>query len=327
MAAMRRALAQAAVAVFVVVAAGCGGTNSSSPTTRESSALPTPFTIAARFSAKSLGLRDPRGLAVGPDGNLYVTDRKQRVTVISPDGKILRRWGRPGRGAGEFHFVSTDPSAPKDVHSKIAVASNGMVYVSDSGNARIQVFTPRGRFVRQFGSYGNGTGQFISPLDLLVDDPGNVYAVDDQPGTLSKFSPNGEVLWRIGGNPPGDPDLAGHFHLSSIDAHGRLVMANDDRGRILYVDRNGHKVDAFGRRSQFPRGACGVTVDAAGTTYVTGCGPGPTLVFDRTHRLVAEWPASNAPLYTSPSFGPNGQVFALGWDGSVFKLRISPPGG
>jgi outer membrane protein assembly factor BamB len=319
---MRTAQAKAALAVFVVVAAGCGGSNSSAPTTRGASTLPSAFTIAARFSAQSLGLSDPRALAIGPDGNVYVTDRTQRVTVVSPEGEILRRWGRPGRGAGEFRFVSTDPSAPKDVHGKIAVASNGMVYVSDSGNARVQVFTPQGRFVRQFGSYGNGTGQFISPFDLLVDDAGDVYVVDDSSRALSKFSPKGKVLWRIGGNPSGDPDLAGHFHLASIDAHGRLVIANDDRGRIIYVDRNGHKVDVFGRRSQFPSGACGVTVDAAGTTFVTSCVPGPTLVFDRTHRLVAESPGSNEPIQTSPSFGPNSEVFALGWDGSVLKLHI-----
>jgi streptogramin lyase len=324
---MRNVLAPAALAVGVIVlAAGCGGSNSSSTTTKGSSARPVPFTIAARFSAKSLGLKNPHALAVGPDGNLYLTDRSQRVTVISPEGTVARQWGNPGSGPGEFNFVSTDPEDPQGVHGKIAVASNGMVYVSDSGNARVQVFTARGRFVRQFGSFGSGKGQFVSPFDLAVDDAGNVYVADDQPGTLSKFSPSGEVLWRIGGDPSGDPDLVGHFHLVSIDPHGRLVMANDDRGRIVYVDRNGHKVDAFGRSGDFPDRACEVTVDTVGTTYVTGCGGrSPTLVFDRRHRLVAEWPGSKHPLLTSPIFGPSGEVFALGRDGSVLELRISLP--
>ncbi|HWM97929.1 MAG TPA: hypothetical protein VNO54_12795, partial [Streptosporangiaceae bacterium] len=75
---------------------------------------------------------------------------------------------------------------------------------------------------------------------------------------------------------------------------------------------------------------CEVTVDAAGDTYVSGCGPnptGPTRVYDRSHRLVAEWPGSKYSLLTSPGFGPNGEVFALATDGSILRLRITLPAG
>src|SRR6266496_1195856 len=96
--------AQVALAVVVgVFAAGCGGsgsppakqrpmtTASNHPSsTTPSSTLPNPFTIVARYSAKSLGLNEPSDLAIGPDGKLYVTDAGQRVTVISPEGEALR---------------------------------------------------------------------------------------------------------------------------------------------------------------------------------------------------------------------------------------------
>jgi tripartite motif-containing protein 71 len=295
-----------------------------------SRALPSPFTVAARYTAASLGLSHPHSLAIGPDGNLYVTDLSQRVAVITPAGTVLRRWGKPGTGPGEFKFIPGDPTVPTDVQASIAVGPDGSVYVSDSGNARVQVFTPEGQYIRQFGSYGSGKGQFLRPFDLAVDNAGNVYVVDDQAENLSKFSPSGKIIWQIG-TASGPPDLAGHHHFTMIDAHGRLVMVNDDVQKVVYVDSSGHEVDAFSPDAAAFAGGnvCEATVDAAGDTYVSGCGPqptGPTLVYDRAHRLIAKWTGTTYSLVRSPAFGLRGEVFALATDGSILRLRITVPG-
>src|SRR5215471_15138259 len=326
----------AATAGLALLAAGCAGNAATaagtnpSPASTASPALPSPFIVTARHTAKSLGLSHPAALAIGPDGNLYVTDLSQRVIVISPTGKVLRRWGKRGSGHGEFDFISAEPTVPTDVHAQIAVGPDGKVYVSDSGNARVQVFTPQGRFVRQFGSFGSGKGQFLRPYDLVVDSAGNVYVEDDQAQTMSKFSPAGKVIWTIGGA-SGDPDLVGLQKFSAFDAHGRLVIVNDALNRVLYIDASGHKVDAFSPSTAgSPTGnVCSATVDAAGDTYVSGCGPqpsGPTRAYDRAHRLIAEWPATTYSLLSSPAFGPNGEVFALATDGTILKLHITLPG-
>ena len=328
-----RLVAAAVLAGVVLLGAGCSARAAApagghtGPATA-SPALPSPFTITARYTAKSLGLDRPTDLTIGPDGNVYVIDRSQRVTVISPGGKVLRRWGKPGSKPGEFKFIVLSPTPPRYVEGKITVGPGGMVYVSDSGNARVQVFTPAGRFVRRLGSYGTGKGQFLQPVDLVVDGAGNVYVADDVTETLAKFSPAGKVIWTLGGSTATDPDLTGHFHVTSIDRHGRLVVTNDDINRILYIDPNGHKVDAFSpTTSGSPSGhVCEATVDAAGNTYVSGCGSGPTLVYDRAHQLIAKWPGTQYSLLRSPDFGPHGEVFALATDGSILKLRITLPG-
>jgi DNA-binding beta-propeller fold protein YncE len=334
---MKRCLPAAAVlAGVVVLGAGCGTTAAApagghtGPAAAAALALPRPFTITARWSAKSLGLSHPASLAISPRGNLYVTDLSQRVTVISPAGTVLRRWGKPGSGPGEFRFVPSDPTVPTDVHASITVSPGDEVYVSDSGNGRVQVFTADGRFIRQFGSYGAGKGRFLLAYDLVVDQAGNVYVSDDQAETLTKFSPADKVLWQIGNGISTDPDLTGHFFVSSFDAHGRLVVMNDDQDKVLYIDPSGHKVDAFSPSTAgSPTGSeCHATVDAAGNTYVAGCGTdtGPTLVYDRAHRLIAKWPGTPYALFRSPAFGPDGEVFALATDGSILKLHITLPG-
>jgi hypothetical protein len=324
----RRVGTAAAATGVALMAVGCTGTAASTTAAR---ALPSPFTITARYTAASLGLDHPVDLAIGLNGDLYVTDLSQRVTVVSPAGTVLRRWGKPGSGPGEFKFIPGDPTAPTDVQASIATGPSGNVYISDSGNARVQVFSPQGRFIRKFGKYGTSKGQFLRPFDLAVDAEGDVYVADDGAEMLSKFSSSGKVIWQIGGGINADPDLIGHHHVATIDAHGRLVVVNDDVEKVVYVDGSGHVVEAFSPdTSEFVGGnVCEATVDAVGNTFVSGCGSqptGPTLVYNRANRIIAKWPGTTYSLLKSPVFGPRGEVYALATDGSILKLHITLPG-
>jgi hypothetical protein len=341
-------------AALAMVASGCGGSGQGTSTKRSSKAsshkasaphVPNPFSVVARYSASALGLRNPRDLAIGPNGDLYITDATNRVTVVSPAGKVLRRWGKPGSRAGEFSFVAPDRLDPFDIAASIWVGPTGDVYVSDSGNTRIEVFSPGGRFIRKFGRFGVGAGQFELPYDVVVGANGDVYVADLQLSTVTKLLPTGKQLWQIGGPTASNSPLQGEIHLGGIDTHGRLVASSDSQHAIIYVDGAGHEVDTFNTTGDFPvhpLGPCDVTIDRAGYTFVTSCGasgacggsePAPCnlhfeLVFDRTHRLVGAW--YHTPFLAdpglSPRFGPHGEAFALGADGSVVKLRVRLPG-
>jgi len=329
--------------VIAISAIGCvsspsgataGADEPASSSSPSGDAVTNPFTIVGRWNASKLGLHDPADLAIGPSGDVYVTDRTQRVTEISPAGSVVRQWGRRGSRRGQFEFISPDRSAGWNVAASIAVGSDGRVYVSDSGNGRVEIFSPSGKFLSQLGSEGSGDTQFIQPDSLLVDPGGDLYVSDGGARTLSKFSSTGRVEWRIGGA-TGDADLNGHFHFANTDPHGVLIVANDDQGRILYIDSHSHKLDTFGRGSglgasgTFRDGICDVSVDASGDMFVNSCEE-PLLpkhyteVFDPHRALVGAW--NGSPFSESPRFGPNGVIYALGFDGSILRLKVALPG-
>ncbi|MBM4436477.1 MAG: NHL repeat-containing protein, partial [Actinobacteria bacterium] len=81
------------------------------------------------FAGKDL-VRNPIGIAVDLAERVYVTEEvDHRVKVFDPDGTVIGTFGSEGRGAAAFHF-------PQDV----AVDQDGVVYVADNFNARVQIF-------------------------------------------------------------------------------------------------------------------------------------------------------------------------------------------
>jgi hypothetical protein len=304
-----------------------GAVKSSSVPASSAAPVSNPFRVVARYTASSLGLRNPRDLVIGPSGNVYITDATDRVTEMSPTGSVLRRWGGRGKRPGEFKFVSNDPRDPNAISMSMAVARSGDLYVADSGNARVQVFSPAGHFIRQFGSsITSVSGHFVLPSDLAVDSHGNVYVSDDEQNVVQKYSPTGSYMWQVGsGAGSTDPELSGLFHLQSVDRHGLIAIANDTvpGAAVIYLDPSGHKIDVLRTTGDLPRGVgpCDVSLDALGDAFVQSC-PGPSsigepssppiqnaLVFDHTHKLIGAW--RHAPFLRSPGFGPDGEVFAL----------------
>ena len=87
-------------------------------------------------------LHRPTSIDWFKDGTFMVSDgySNTRVVKYDKDGKPLMKWGTRGKGPGEFN-------GPHGV----AVSANGdRVFVSDRGNARIQVFDASGKFIEEW---------------------------------------------------------------------------------------------------------------------------------------------------------------------------------
>jgi sugar lactone lactonase YvrE len=304
----RLALAAFLLLILAAATAGVGA----ALLLRPDAVVEPPFTVRASYAPAALGLDRPIALAVAQSGDVYVTDRSDRVTQIGPDGSVIRRWGDHGSQPGQFWFSPIDPD--ENVQASIAVGPDGNVYVSDSVNYRVQVFDPAGVFIRQFGTKGDGPGQFIIPFDLSADAAGNVYVLDDELMRLSKFSPDGTFMWLADRST--DPLMNGHGHGATIDPQGRIVLGNDDTGKVVIVSPDGEVVDSF------DADACDVTQDRVGNVFVEGCDADQLRVYAPDHRLLAGRHVAMA----SPRFGPGDAVAALGNDGSILFLDIELPG-
>ena len=138
----------------------------------------------------------PADIGFAPDGSIYVSDGygNNRIAKFSPEGKFLLDWGRKGTDAGEFNLP----------HS-VTVDAQGLVYVADRSNARIQVFDANGKFLKMWKSeeLGRPWSLTIGPDNLLyMVDGGDLRPAPPDRGQLLKLDLFGKILakWSRFGN-------------------------------------------------------------------------------------------------------------------------------
>jgi DNA-binding beta-propeller fold protein YncE len=216
----------------------------------------------------------PSGLTVDRHGRLLVADTHfYRVLVYSRYGDLLFQIGDGVQGTtpGRFGY-------PTDV----VIDRAGNFYVADYGdNDRIQVFSPEGAWLRQWGGHGYAPGEFLKPRALAIDDDDRIYVADSCNHRIQVFDTRGKLLraWGTRGSAPGQLsypyDLAigpdgelyvceyGNHRVQKFTLDGRprgtwggagrgpgqlynpFALAVDRSGRVSVVDSNNHRVQRF----------------------------------------------------------------------------------
>lgn len=137
----------------------------------------------------SSGQFQPTDVLVMGD-KLYVVDIQGHriVTLDRYTGEELGSFGSPG---SEDHNLFQP--------TNIAAGPNGHLYVSDTGNFRVQEFTPDGELVRSYGAgVGTAPGNFARPKGVAVDREGRVYVVDAAYDRVQIFDRQGNLLMFFG---------------------------------------------------------------------------------------------------------------------------------
>lgn len=168
----------------------------------------------------------PTNLAVAPSGELYVSDGygNARIHRFTADGKLIDSWGEPGSGPGQFH-----------IPHGIAIDTDGTVYVADRENSRIQLFSPEGRYLREWPDVARPCQLAIVKDRFFVAELGyraGMWSGTEAPtpdatgGRVTIRDGNGTILeWWGGGD---NPCAAGDFfapHDIAIDSRGGIYVA------------------------------------------------------------------------------------------------------
>ena len=305
-------------------------------------ASPDATPVAAKDSAVALAWQStggpdpllvPNGLAIAPDGNLWVVDSgNNRFQILSSDGDHLETWGEAGDGDGQFTFVRSSGDLGNS-WSTFAFAPDGSFYVAEPFNQRIQHFGADRTFLGAWGSRGRDDGQFLNPYGIAIAPDGNVYVIDDDRGDIQVFDPDGTYLFTIGerGSDPGQLSAPGSV---AIDADGNVWVADYGNHRVQQFAADGTFVMTFGEfgreEGQFI-GPADLAIDQGGNLYVSEPDLGRVQVFTPEGEFLMAWSAADdgegaltAPVGLAVDADRNVYVADMATS-TVQKFRLDPP--
>ena len=254
----------------------------------------------APIQVVSGGLSAPRGVAVAPDGSVYVADTgNSRIVKFDSTGNVLVTWG------SKTPDGQTPPAPGTFVEPwGLAVDAQGNVFVADTWNHRVQKFDSNGKFLLEWGSAGQagaGPDKFWGPRGIAVSADGRVYVTDTGNKRIVAFDLNGKSLFEFStegearmDEPVGiAPGPGGNVYVA--DTWNLRVAVFSAKGRFL----TSWPVQDWASDSLDNKPY--LAVDAQGRVYVT----------DPERYRVIVFSSAGEPLAAFGRYGPEDDAFGL----------------
>lgn len=225
-----------------------------------------------------VGFKGPFALAFAPSGNLLVTDPpRYRVVRLQRENKPLDSFGKAGSHVGRLNF-------PKG----IAVDRNGLVYIVDSNNCRIQIFDEKGAVKRVIGSIGSIGGSFANPQGIYLDGKDRILVADTRNHRIQIFE--NFVLMAVLGD-LGDDES--QFRLPTdcaVRPDGVIVVLDSKHGLVKLFGKDLKFKSSFGGVGSNPgqlNSPQGMALDDKGNVWVADTGNHRIQQFDPEGKLVS----------------------------------------
>ena len=165
------------------------------------------------------------------------------------DGNVIKSTGRLGCGRGEFNYPNG-----------VRLSKDDEIFVCDSSNHRIQVFSKNLDLIRVFGGKGTDKGYFRSPDDLDFDEKGNIYVAEQENHRIQVLTPQGRHIDYIGTGVLDSP-------ISPAVYHNMVYVTDSSQCQVSVFRTSGKFVTSFGE-DQLIRPEC-IAIDNNGFIHVT----------------------------------------------------------
>jgi sugar lactone lactonase YvrE len=232
-------------------------------------------------------LHKPRTAAFDQDDHLFLADLTDRIQVFDRDGKFLRGWRTPdfnvdgpsgltvdrfGRllvadthfyrvlvysGRGELLFqlgdgVQGTTPGRFGYTTDVVLDRAGNFYVAEYGeNDRIQVFSPDGKWLRQWGGHGYAPGEFLRPRALAMDEDDRLYVADSCNHRIQVFDTDGKLL-RVWGSRGAEPGQMSYPYDLALGAGNSLYVCEYGNARVQKFTRDGKALGTWGGSGREP---------------------------------------------------------------------------
>ena len=160
--------------------------------------------------------------------------------------------------------------------SGVAVTPSGLIYVADTANDRIRIFTAAGEPTGSFDGLGAGEGRLNRPVGVAVDAAGGVWVTEAGGDRLHRFTSDGTLAASVGGH----GQAPGRFEDPTgvaIAADGTVLVVDAGNARVQAFTPDGALVRRWGSRGDGPGGFLepdGIAVGPGGDVYVSDPGAG-----------------------------------------------------